>query len=162
MTTDPTNLSSAPAPADTEVDTLASLVSQLDPEKLARLRHKLNTGEVAKVLGANLAKAAQNRGLRRLPDGSVAVEITISADTVPVLESWAESAGCSLQEQIQQIAESSITSYCFQSWGDMQQVPAPVVAGGSAAAVAAGAGAGAPVVPPPAAAVTPAPTAPAK
>jgi hypothetical protein len=100
----------SPIPTDDEI---ATLISKLSPTQVAKAR--LQMGIPA------------GGGLRRLSGGAIEVSIRISADTVPVLESWAESAGVSLEEQIQQIAEQSITSYCFQDWGSLQ-VPAPVAA----------------------------------
>jgi hypothetical protein len=110
----------SPLPVFTD-DEINALLANITPQQAAKARTKLGI--------------RSGGGLRRLPDGGVEVMIRISVDAIPPLESWAESAGKSLEDQIQEIAEQSITNYCFQDWSQWQ-TPAPAPTPVAAAAPA--------------------------
>lgn len=99
----------SPSPIPTD-DEIAELITKLSPAQLTKAR--LQIGVPA------------GGGLRRLPGGGIEVVIKLSADLVGPLESWAEAAGKTLEEQIQELAETSLSSFIFQDWGTV--VPAPV------------------------------------
>jgi hypothetical protein len=108
-------------------DEIVEMIGKLSPTQLAKARAQMGV--------------AAGGGLKRLPGGGVEVTIRIDADTVGPLESWAEAAGKTLEEQIQEIASMSINSFVFQDFSQ-PAAPLPTTVGAQVS--------GAPSVPPPA------------
>ena len=112
-------------PAPTTIptdDEIANLIAGLSPTQLTKARLQMNI--------------PAGGGLRRLPGGGIEVTIKLSVDLVAPLESWAEAAGKTLESQIQELAETSLSSFIFQDWGMVvpAAVPVPVTAPAVAAA----------------------------
>jgi hypothetical protein len=57
----------------------------------------------------------QTTGYVKNPDGSVNLNVRVSADDVAVLEAWAEGAGESFPEYLKNQVEGAIQSYCMSS-----------------------------------------------
>ena len=100
---------STPAPTEYEQDLLRKL-RQLTPEQRAKLR---NMREDAGITGG---LSSGPRTVRRNADGSADVTIRISPDAVPQLETWAEEAGKTFEDQVQEIAEVLFVGYLNGDW----------------------------------------------
>lgn len=111
--------------SDRAVESLAKLINNLTPVKLSKLRAMSKTGALGREL-ASTPSVSVTGGLQKLPDGSVRVSIVLPPDAVGPLEAWAESAGNTLEQQIQEIAAQSITNYIFGDFGAIQAPAATV------------------------------------
>jgi hypothetical protein len=114
--------STSTIPTDSDIQALGELINSLGDAELAKLRI------IAKQVAPDIAEAAGiDSNIRKLANGSVQVTIVLSPDIVEPLIAWAESAELTLGEQIQQIAETAISSYINMDWRMMMTPPvAPV------------------------------------
>lgn len=97
-----------PPPPDPD---LAMAIANLDPAALAKLRLALQKSGFDKTLA------------RDLPGGYMEFKVVLSPDVIEPLKAWAESAGTTLEDQVQVIAEQSINAYIFQDWGAPAEAP---------------------------------------
>lgn len=156
--TDPPNTEQMPASLNAALSpqtaqTLVERIAAMPVEELAKLRAKIENGDLGKLLAPISSQAAT--GLVRLPGGGVSVRVTLSADLVASLEGWAEEAQKSLEQQIADIAEQAFAGYVF-GWNvtEIQQVTTgPVSGSGGTATVEVEVATGA-TNPPPATGVT--------
>ena len=79
----------------------ATIGSNLTPEQKAALA----------------AKFGRRRGVSKQPDGSLLVELRIEPESAALLESWAESAGQSLDEYIPPTIAEALAAYCQSTAG---------------------------------------------
>ena len=128
----PASLNAALSPQTAQ--TLAERIAAMPLEELAKLRAKIESGDLGGLL-----KASPHAGgdLVRLPGGGVSVRVTLSVDLVASLEGWAEEAQKSLEQQIADIAEQAFAGYVF-GWNvtEIQQGTTGPVSGSGGTATA--------------------------
>lgn len=112
----------SPIPSDEDISTLAELVGNLSADDMDRLKRRLSSSP---DLSGVLAASATDDNLRTLPDGSIECRITLSPDLISMIEPWAEAAGNTLSQQVQEVAEQAIASYLNMDWAAMATPPAP-------------------------------------
>jgi hypothetical protein len=93
-------------PQSISADSVLDSISALSPAQLAKLRLKLQSTD-----------AVRDHIPKPLPDGRIQFTIALGPEVVEPLKIWAEAAGCSLEEEIQQIAEVALSGYVYQDWG---------------------------------------------
>lgn len=123
------SLSSSPAPATNPIagvskpaagstapdEDLGTFVSKLTPKQLAKVR-KLAAAE-------GIAP-----GARKGPHGGRIIEFEIDVDCISQLETWAESAGKSFEEQTKELLSFLLTGYLNGAWGAPAEANAPTAA----------------------------------
>jgi len=111
----------SPIPSDEDISTLAELVGNLSADDMDRLKRRLSSNpDLARMLSP-----ASDTNLKKLPDGSIECRITLSPDLISMIEPWAEAAGNTLSQQVQEVAEQAIASYLNMDWAAMATPPAP-------------------------------------
>jgi hypothetical protein len=94
-------------------DDLPSILRRLTPIQRAKLR------------SAAISEGVIQSGAGRISsDGSLSVVIRVNSDLVPQLQTWAEEAGKSTEEQVREIVDMLLNSYLLSPWEPPQPVAA--------------------------------------
>lgn len=112
----------APYPA---VQVPSMSTAPVSDDDLPSILRRLTPIQRAKLRSAAISEGVIQSGAGRISsDGSLSVVIRVNSDLVPQLQTWAEEAGKSTEEQVREIVDMLLNSYLLSPWEPPQPVAA--------------------------------------